>query len=466
VQTAVYVRLSEDKTGEALGITRQREDADRLAAARGWPVDSVDYYVDNSVSATSGETRDAWERMMREIEAGRVQVVIGWTIDRVLRSGKDRLRMLDAGREHGITIALTRGSDMDLSTPSGRLAADILGAVAQNEVEQKSDRQRRAAEQVAALGRPPAGPVPFGFLPDRTTHHPAQAAAIRAAYDSLLAGGSLAAIALAWNDAGLTSGRVRTGVIDTGEPSKWRAETVRAVLLKPRNAGLRSYLGETVGEATWEPLVPLATFQAAVALLNDPSRRQAAPSTRGHLLSGLARCGTCGAPVNAGTRRPEYFAYRCRTAGHVARRGDHVDDYVRAVVVARLSRSDAVDLLQHDTRPDAAELRDRSLVLRARLDSLATDFAEGELTASQLRTATQRIRSQIVQLDAQLADLGKINVLGGLAGVPNVGAIWDEVGLDRQRAVIDALMVVTLHPPGQGARTFDSATIEIKWTTE
>ncbi len=147
-------------------------------------------------------------------------------------------------------------------------------------------------------------------------------------------------------------------------------------------------------------------------------------------------------------------------------RGDHADAYVCAVIIERLSRSDAVDLLQHDNRPDAAELRDRSLTLRARLDSLATDFADGELTASQLRIATERIRKQIAEIDDLLADLGKVNVLGGLAGVPNVGAIWDGVGLDRQRAVIDALMTIILHPPGRGARTFDASTIEIEWTTE
>jgi len=138
---------------------------------------------------------------------------------------------------------------------------------------------------------------------------------------------------------------------------------------------------------------------------------------------------------------------------------------VRAVVVARLSRPDAVDLLRDDTRPDVGELRIRSLALRSRLDSLAVDFADGELTASQLRTATERIRLQIAQLDAALAAAGRVSVLSDLAGQPDTAAVWDGLALDRQRAVIDALMVITLHPPGRGARTFDPSTIKIEWRT-
>ena len=56
-------------------------------------------------------------------------------------------------------IALVRGSDIDMSTPAGRLSADILASVARHEIEQKADRQRRAVEQAVEprpSGRRPA----------------------------------------------------------------------------------------------------------------------------------------------------------------------------------------------------------------------------------------------------------------------------------------------------------------------
>src|SRR5690606_24597765 len=114
--------------------------------------------------------------------------VVGWDLHRTLRTGRDRLRMLELGKRHGITIALVRGNDMDLSTPAGRLAADILGAVALNEIEVKADRQKRANQQAAAMGRWTGGRRPFGYAPDGKTIRPAEADAVRAAYHDYLAG--------------------------------------------------------------------------------------------------------------------------------------------------------------------------------------------------------------------------------------------------------------------------------------
>ena len=64
----------------------------------------------------------------------------------------------------------------------GRLVGRILASVARAEVERKGARQRRAYQQAAELGEPPGGPVPFGFGPDRITHHRVQADAIQDGY--------------------------------------------------------------------------------------------------------------------------------------------------------------------------------------------------------------------------------------------------------------------------------------------
>jgi site-specific DNA recombinase len=56
-----------------------------------------------------------------------------------------------------------------------------------------------------------------------------------------------------------------------------------------------------------------------------------------------------------------------------------------------------------------------------------------------------------------------VSVLGGLVGVDDVRAVWDGLELDRRRAVIDALMTITLDSPGRGARVFDPDTVQIEW---
>lgn len=308
--------------------------------------------------------------------------------------------------------------------------------------------------------------MPFGFENDRVSHQPREAAALRKAYADLLAGATLASIARAWNAAGLYSGKRRTGRVDTGTLSPWRPETVKAALVKPRNAGLRSYKGDIVGVGTWPPIVDEQTWRAAVALIERRSYAGPPPGT--HLLSGLALCGVCDAPVNAGTHRGDHHAYRCgRTLRHVARRGDWIDDYVSDVVIERLSRPDTAELLIDRDRPDVDALRARARMLRGRIDDLAAEYAadeDGVLTASQLRTATAGLQAKLATVEAEMADAGRVDVLGPLVHAENVAETWEAMDTARCRAVIGALMAVRIDPVGRGARKFrpDSVRIDRK----
>lgn len=451
VKATVYLRISEDRTGLAAGVTRQREDCERRARERGWDIVAV--HTDNDVSAAGKRKRPGFEAVLADVEQGRATVVVAWSLDRLQRNRRDELRLYELCRDRGATLSLVNGPDVDFATAAGRFVADSLGSVARLEVELKADRQQRAQQQAAANGRRVGGRRPFGYEQDGHTVREVEAAAVRDGYAKLLAGVSISGIARAWNDAGLT----------TGQGSSWRHDNVRAVLRNPRYAGKRAYRSEIVADAVWPALVPEETWQAAHALLSDPARRSPARGGR-YLLSGLALCGVCGATVHAGGARRHYGMYRCSGSyGHVNRMSAPVDDYVQAVMVARLARADARELLVDESRPDVDALRGEANALRSRLDSLAVDFADGTLTTSQLRLATQRIRDRLSTIERSLADAGRVNVLGALVGAQDVQAVWDSLDVDRRRAVIDVLAGVTLHPPGRGVRTFRPETVSIDW---
>jgi hypothetical protein len=140
-----------------------------------------------------------------------------------------------------------------------------------------------------------------------------------------------------------------------------------------------------------------------------------------------------------------------------------VDKYVTDVVAERLSRDDAADLLIDHDRPDVEELRGAARTLRARLEELGAEFASGELPASQLRVINDSIAAKLAAIEMEIADAGRVSALGNLVGVDDVRAVWDELDLDRRRAVIDALMMITLFSPGRGARVFDPDTVGIGW---
>jgi hypothetical protein len=241
---------------------------------------------------------------------------------------------------------------------------------------------------------------------------------------------------------------------------------VRYTLRNPKNAAVVVHRGEEMGAGSWPPIVPEHTYRAAVALLDDPSRRTTPSTARKYLLAGLARC-QCGAPVITGRTQHGQRTYRCgQTRGHLSRAAEPVDELVAALVVARLSQPDAADLLvTREEGPDVGALREEATALRTRLGELADLFADGAITKAQFARGTDRTRQALQTAEERLADAGRVSVLGDLVAAGNVRAVWDRLDLDRRRAVIDALMTVTLLPPGRGARTFRPETVGITWRT-
>jgi hypothetical protein len=402
--------------------------------------------------------------MLEDARAGRIDVVIAVNLDRLLRTQTDLTALIDSGAK-----VTTLEGEIDLTSASGEMQAAVLTAMARFEVRRKSERQVRANESRAQQGRWVGGRRPFGFDADGVTVREDEADAIRAGYNDVLSGLPLASVARSWNAQGFVTGQARQARSGhPGEPSPWRSDAVRAVLLNPRYQGRVRYNGEIMTTpAVWPAIVDDATFEAARAILENPTRRTSG-RTPTHLLTGLAVCGICGATVHAGgNARKGVRAYRCSgSTGHVARMAEPVERFVEAVVIARLSRSDARELMMKRHTVDTGALHVEAVGLRERLDALAVDFADGALDSSQLRVATKRIRERLATIEAELADAGKVDVLGDLIGAEDVQRVWDGFSVARRRAVIGALMRVTVHPPGRGTRTFRPETVGIEWLSE
>ncbi len=151
---AVYCRISLDAGGEALGVQRQQEMCEKLAAEKGWPVGEV--YIDNDRSAYSGRPRPAYERMLADLEADRRDAVLCVDLDRLTRRPVELERFMEMADAHGIALANVSG-DTDLSSSDGRFKARIIGAVARQESEKKAERVSRESEQAARRGIQPRG---------------------------------------------------------------------------------------------------------------------------------------------------------------------------------------------------------------------------------------------------------------------------------------------------------------------
>lgn len=314
MRAAIYVRQSKDIAGIGAAVDRQRQDCERLCAERGWTV--VDTLTDNDLSASSGRVRPGYERLLAMVDAGQLDVIVCWHVDRLTRRVIDLEDVITRCERAGTKVATVSG-DLDLSTDAGRLVGRILASVARGEVERKSARQKRAALQSAEAGEPPTRRA-FGFTPDGGALNPSEAAAVRDAYRDLLAGATLVAITTRMNNAGHLSTR----------GNRWQRTMVRAMLLNSRNAAIRTYRGAEIGHGKWPAIVSEDTWRTAVSLLGDPARRLNKGTARRWLGAGLFLCGRCGGDVRVNYRQHGARIYRCRDSAHLSRLADPVDDLV------------------------------------------------------------------------------------------------------------------------------------------
>lgn len=482
-RAAIYLRQSLDRDNRKEGIDRQRARCRDLAEARGWEI--VDEYIDNDVSASKPRgAGTAWHRLIEHAKSGRVEVVVAVDQDRILRGIRDLVTLIDSG----VRIATVDG-ELDLTTADGEFRATLAAGLARFEVQRKSERQKRANAHGRSIGVPAAGRRAFGYTKvrggarsttatrtsaDGTTwpdygHEPfePEASAVRRGYAMLLAGATIRSIAREWNADGLTT--------TVGYP--FEAYSVRAVLTNPRNAGLVApprtagaasqahYLGlADLPVGTWEPLVTPETWAAARDLLVDPSRRSNPGAMPRTLLSGIATCGVCGATVKAGATKAGTATYRCSVSPHLSRKRDDADHFVTHVVLGRLSRPDAADLLRSTDAPDTERLRAELAAATAGESNVLALVARGATTLPKAEAMLRDLRVTIGALEAKLSDAGRVDVFGDLvaeAGAAGddrderwsaVASAWQGLDVDRQRAIVRALMSVEMRSPGKGSR--------------
>jgi DNA invertase Pin-like site-specific DNA recombinase len=184
--------------------------------------------------------------------------------------------------------------------------------------------------------------------------------------------------------------RLNAAGATTSTGKSWTATELRRVLIRPRNAGLRQHRG-----------------------------------TRGSVPS-----------------------YTCVAGKCVGRNAAELERLVVGVIIQRLKRADAIDLLRPAAPEiDVAGLRSEEAALRQRLDDLADDLDLDERT---LARRTRALNDRLATIVDQLAEAGRGNVLAGVVDAPDVDAAWERLDLDRKRAIIAFFADVVVHRTGKG----------------
>lgn len=380
-RAALYVRISNDSTGEALGVARQEEDCRALAKRHGMTIQRV--YSDNDVSAWSGTTRPAFEQLLADAQAGQFDAIVVYATDRLYRRLTDLERIVKELRD--VPVHAVASGEVDLTSADGRMLARIMGSVAQHASDKTSERVRRAMRQRAERGLPPnGGRRPIGWTShDRQTLHPEEAPTLQEAARRVLAGESVSAVA---RDFGMATTRL------------W------SILKSPTSAALSVYEDEVVGQGQWVPLWDVETHRR---LAERFSGRHARPMA--YPLSKVLVCDRCGTGMTGMVdgRNGKRRVYRCaRTSGGCGGTviaADPVEEHVLSLMASALDGPSLRDRLTR-TVPVDAKAAARLAELEDRRSRLAVDLANGVIDTATWKTVVDTLDPQIEELRDQVSE--------------------------------------------------------------
>jgi len=469
IRAACYCRISSDPHDKRAGVTRQKEDLTASCDVLGWT--PAEFYVDNDRSASNGQRRENWERLLDDVKAGKRDAIAVWNQDRGWRKMSDLESLRPQLEPLGVLLATTNIGVIDFRNADDVFRAQVSTAMSEMEVAKMKVRMRRAARQKAEQGRPQWKRA-FGFLGDTYQLDPKTAPLVKQAYSSILAGSSLGDIARVFNDAeafGLN-----------GRP--WTPSTVSLFLRKPRNAGLRTHNDAIVGQGTWPALVDESTFKAALDVLNAPGRAPGRKSVRAHPLTGVMRCGKkdcdgyltgkwamqptggiSGRPKAGQKKQPSgqvahSIVYSCKTCRGVSIRAEHVVPLLYRLIGGRLAMKDAENLLKakiHDER-EAEKMRAEKSVLYAQIAKANDEYDNGIIDGARLAGRKEKVNEKLAVIERKEQDAEMLRVFDGIpVGTPAAVDAVKRLSDDRFRAVIDVLCTVTVLPVGKGGKTFN-----------
>ncbi len=145
-RVALYSRVS---TNHGQGPELQLRELREYAASRGWTI--AEEYVDLGVSG-SKSSRPALNRLMTDAHRRKFDGVLVWKLDRFGRSLRHLVNAIAELEALGVAFVSLR-DNLDLTTPSGRLMFQIIGAMAEFERSLIQERVKAGLRNAKAKGR-------------------------------------------------------------------------------------------------------------------------------------------------------------------------------------------------------------------------------------------------------------------------------------------------------------------------
>ena len=445
------LRLSRS-TEESTSLERQREVVEQWAAANGHTV--IGWAVDENVSGSVDpfDTPALGEWLSEKHD--QFDVLCAWRLDRLGRDSIRLNKLFGWCVEHSKTlVSCTEG--IDLSTPVGRLIANVVAFLAEGELLAIRERQSASRDKLRREARWPGGRPPYGYRQVKNPDgdgwvlevDPVPAKVIRRIVEDVLSGVPLHAVATALNGEGVLAPsewyRQQTGkpVGDT----KWRQAPMKLMLRSKAILGFVHYRGEAVRDEDGAPvrmapeLITLDEYNRVQKVLDGVEARYAGNGDREvSPLSGLVSCYFCGVGLvfTANTKKGKQYGYYRHPVNTVC---EHPNLIPLEVVQEDLERAFLFALGDEPVKEKVWVPGDNR---EAELQEAVQAFDELTAAAGRLssQTARTRLQSQLAALDKRISELESApRREGGWEWVEvggTYGDAWKSADVDARRGLL------------------------------
>lgn len=311
----LYIRVStSEQAEEGYSVGEQEERLKSYCAAFGYQIHAI--HTDAGFSGASLD-RPGIRKVIDDVKQGLCKKVIVWKLDRLSRSQKDTLILLEDVFLTNDCHFISLMESFDTSTPFGRCIVGILAAFAQMERENikirtQMGRQARIREGYFHGSHAPVG-YKFAQGGNNLLVEPYTAGMVREVFRRFLAGESIRSI----------SGQMLKTYGDN--QYDWGNNTaVRRVLKNPVYMGYVT-LGKDTYKALHEPVVSEADWRLAASMLEHNRATykrsyafKAGNNTADNLLTGLLFCGDCGARMYARKVSKDKKKYICHSVARTS----------------------------------------------------------------------------------------------------------------------------------------------------
>ena len=161
----IYIRVStEDQAREGFSLGEQQEKLEQLCKYKDYKVFKI--YKDAGISAKDMEHRSAFQQMLQDMRAGKINYIVAYKLDRVTRSVKDLEVLISDLEKHNCYLVCDR-DDVNTSTANGRFFVRMLTVLSQLEIEIVSERTKFGLTGAIKSGHIP-GTCPLGYKRDES----------------------------------------------------------------------------------------------------------------------------------------------------------------------------------------------------------------------------------------------------------------------------------------------------------